>query len=162
MTALFEKTKRTEYYVTTEGYILSKRIKDGFIRKKKLTINKKRGYYYLRTKTHNYSVHRLVASAFINNSNNKETVNHIDGNKLNNNISNLEWMTPKENNRHAIENGLSKKIGKNEGNIKYTNEQCKDVLLMINNGMTYKEAGSKYKMPYSTVAHLARGSRRKI
>lgn len=55
-----------------------------------------------------YLVHRLVALSFIRNTENKEYVNHIDGNKLNNNINNLEWSTPSENNFHSIKSNLNK------------------------------------------------------
>ena len=51
-------------------------------------------------------VHRLVAKAFIPNINNLQQINHIDGNKENNFVGNLEWCSPKDNNIHAIKNGL--------------------------------------------------------
>ena len=51
-------------------------------------------------------IHRLVAEAFIPNPNEYQQINHIDGNKKNNNKSNLEWCTGSQNIRHAYENGL--------------------------------------------------------
>lgn len=52
-------------------------------------------------------VHRIVACAFVPNPGNKKTVNHIDGNPMNNHAGNLEWATHSENQKHAYDNGLT-------------------------------------------------------
>ncbi|MBD3880043.1 MAG: HNH endonuclease [Quinella sp. 1Q5] len=69
-----------------------------------------------------FRVNRLVALCFIPNPENKPHVNHIDGNKFNNHVSNLEWATPKENQRHAAKLGLIKS-GADNYQAAFTNEQ---------------------------------------
>ena len=64
-----------------------------------------------------FLVHRLVAKAFIPNNDGKPEVNHLDGDKLNNCVTNLEWVTAKENQIHSVKCGL-KKSGESAVNSK--------------------------------------------
>ena len=68
------------------------------------------GYKYVSLtkdgKRRNFMLHRLIAATFIPNPDHKPYINHKDGNKLNNHISNLEWCTSSENNLHAYRTGL--------------------------------------------------------
>jgi hypothetical protein len=77
-------------------------------------------------KIKNCRCHRLIASAFIPNPKNKPYINHIDGNKLNNNVDNLEWCTPAENDRHAAKLGL-KPHGEGSHFAKLTSEEVEAI-----------------------------------
>jgi hypothetical protein len=66
-------------------------------------------------------IHRLVALAFIPNTDSKPQVNHKDGNKENNSVGNLEWNTAQENSQHAYRTGLSQAVtGEKHGQSKLT------------------------------------------
>ena len=97
--------------------------KDGYLRIK-ISVN---SYQYTR------AVHRLVAQAFIPNPENKPEINHIDGNKTNNDVSNLEWATRKENAHHAIQIGLYNPRGENNAYSKYTEKQIREACELMEN-----------------------------
>ena len=86
-----------------------------------------RGYYSVGIKKRTHMVHRLVAQAFIPNPCNKPFVNHIDGNKLNNCVDNLEWCTAAENNQHARDTGLNPQTSGYK--IQYKNSSTKKIAL---------------------------------
>jgi hypothetical protein len=73
----------------------------------------KRGYFQVvlwkKGKRKDVCIHRLVALAFLGKNNKRNQVNHIDGNKKNNTLPNLEWVTPKENTDHAFQTGIRTK-----------------------------------------------------
>lgn len=93
--------------VSSEGRVLS--LLSGKPRILKTTVDSK-GYHRIRVTIErdkkSFKLHREVAKAFIPNINNLPQVNHKDGNKNNNSVSNLEWVTNRENALHAIKNGL--------------------------------------------------------
>ena len=99
------ENEQYKYYITRQGVVYTKRKRDNRVSKKR-TFNKG-GYPQIRIrlggKERQYSVHRLVAEAFIPNPDNKPQVNHIDGNRQNPSADNLEWVTAKENSIHASE-----------------------------------------------------------
>ncbi len=95
------------YKIIENGDVIS--YKQALPVKLKHTINKA-GYPWITLQCKNQRkqacIHRLIALAFIPNPENKATVNHIDGNKTNHSISNLEWATQSENILHAFRTGL--------------------------------------------------------
>ena len=82
-------------------------------------------------KTFKISVHRLVAEAFIPNPENKPHVNHKDGNRSNNLVSNLEWCTQKENVRHAMD-VLGCKFQNNLGKVGHNRRKIRQIDVTTN------------------------------
>jgi NUMOD4 motif/HNH endonuclease len=88
---------------------------------------------YENSKGKSFSIHRLVAMAFLSNDENKNIVNHKDGIKTNNFAENLEWCTHKENARHAWETGLSS-CNENQRNSLIERNSKKVYQIDINSG----------------------------
>lgn len=99
----------TWYYITEDGHCFNS--KTGKYLKGQINLTNGYLYFYITfpdgTKKR-LLAHRLVAQAFIPNPENKTEVNHIDGNKINNIVENLEWVAPSENQQHALNLELRK------------------------------------------------------
>lgn len=111
-----------------------------------------------------YLVHRIVAEAFLPNSDKKETVNHIDGNKANNNINNLEWCTQRENNIHAHKTGLAKitieQIKGQCARAKLTKRQVLEIKELYNQGKTLTELAVLYNVSKAQICRIVNGKSR--
>jgi len=112
--------KDTPYYITEDGIYRDGKLLSHHISNK--------GYklvsMHLNGKSVRFNLHRLIAEHYIPNPDNKPQVNHIDGNKLNNHYTNLEWVTNQENRNHAIENSLHK-VGVDCYNHKFTEDDIR-------------------------------------
>lgn len=102
--------------------------------------------------------HRIVAETYLINK--SIQVNHKDGNKSNNNVDNLEWVTNSENQIHAHKNGL-KKNGNQLWNGKFTKEQVEQMKGFRKDGMFYYEIAKLFNTTKGTVHAIVNGKRYK-
>ena len=104
-------------------------------------------------KSRAFSVHRLVATMFIENPENLPMVNHKDGDKQNPNVDNLEWCTSYYNNMHAISNGL-RRSGEDSPLSKITNKTVEEVCELLELGWKNKDIANELNISYSTVQNI--------
>lgn len=107
-------------------------------------------YVSVNSRRKGFSVHRLLAMAFIPNPEHKPEVNHKDGVKSNNSLSNLEWVTKSENIIHAYKTGLQKFIQPEEMRIR-------DMIicdLYANAGLTHHQLGTIFNMATPNVTRI--------
>lgn len=128
------------------NYIKPRKDKDGYL-KYTLCLNNKSKQFF---------AHRLVANHFLNNSNNLPQVNHKDGNKENNHCSNLEWISIKNNNLHALKNGL-RDMKNNKLSMKVEQYDLNNNLLNV-----YKSANDAKRITGLSQGHISECCRGEI
>lgn len=141
-------------------FISSKRIVKERILKPKIS-----KYGYLEVSLHKEGklstkrVNRLVATAFINNVNNYPQVNHIDGDKLNNKVDNLEWVSNSMNQLHAHKTGLKRSLkGENSNRAILTNEKVLEMKNKYKSGSKIKDLHKEFGIKYTTCWHIIKGN----
>ena len=111
-----------------------------------------------------YDIHRVIALHFIPNPENKEYVNHIDGNKQNNSLENLEWSTPSENQLHAFRTGLKPNVSRVASEICKARvgdkHPCSIKLIDTKTGVIYHsitEAAKKHGVSITLIGYYLKG-----
>lgn len=139
------------YEVSSEGRV--RRVKTGKILKYIISNNGYATQIIYKNKTpKNFRLHRLVATAFVPNPQNKPYVNHIDNNPMNNCVSNLEWCTSKENMDHCVKQGRRvNHIGEKNGQSKLTTTQVREILDSI---LPQKELSIIYGVSQSNISSI--------
>lgn len=103
-------------------------------------------------------VHRMVAEEFIPNPQKKPFVNHKDGDKWNNHITNLEWVTAKENRKHAVDTGLMKDKAEDNGNSKLANSEVFRIReLYKTNLLKQQELATIFGVSQVEIGNIVRG-----
>ena len=143
------------HWVNKKGEVLGRK-------GKKLSLSKTvKGYPQIMLKTKQvkkgFRIHRLVAEYFIYNDNPeiKNQVNHIDGNKENNSVENLEWCSNKENHEHKMRNNLNVALKGSEHHNSVLTEQ--DVINIFKSKEPYNKLIKKYNISKSTISSIKCG-----
>lgn len=129
-----------------------KKIMKSFIMKQ----NEVKGYltilFYNNSIRKKYQSHRVVANHFIQNIENKKTVNHINGNKKDNTVNNLEWLNHSEQQKHAVKIGLrNKTLGENSNFSKLNETSIKAIRELYKQKVKQKEIALMYNINRNTV-----------
>lgn len=148
-----------DYYITDDGrlysgatnkFLSTQLDKDGYVKCRMISSDGKR---------HRYSIHRLMMENFYPREDMDQLqVNHIDGNKQNNNLNNLEWTTPSENTKHAFSIGLKTQQGVNNNACKYSEETILKAIEML---LSKKYSGAEIDRQLGFCKDYANSIRRK-
>ena len=151
MASVIENNRFNDYLIYKDGTVVS------LLTGKHITKRVgPKGYYQINLciggKCKTFLFHRLMANMFIENPNNLPCVNHIDGNKLNNELSNLEWVTYSGTTQHALRTGLvhpAKGIETKYG--QFTETDIKDIRRLYSLGSSQYKLAERYNTTRSAI-----------
>lgn len=103
-----------------------------------------------------FFLHRLLAEHFLLKLSHHKDVNHIDGNKSNNNLQNLEWVTRSENNKHAYKLGLKCKKGEKHHSNKLKNKDILKIRKLLIKGIKQTIIAKEFNVDQSTISYIKR------
>lgn len=142
------------YYITDTGELYSNYT--GEMKRIKTQINNRGREQVKLSDRKTYTIHRLVAMAFIPNPNNLPEVNHIDGNPLNNHVENLEWCDRSYNISHAWETGLQPQ--RHASNCSLTQEEADSIrYLYSKENYSIKDLSEMYSVCKTTIKDILNG-----
>lgn len=152
----------TNYFVSNLGRIeitKSRKYPNGIVRDNSSFYKDRDGYPHIsyrnsEGKLTSSSIHRLVAKAFIpNEDSSKICVNHIDGDRTNNKVSNLEWVTPKENVYHSFQYG-KRKICKNIPRVTKLTDYQVSQIGFLRDYYTLKKIADLFNVSYTSIKNI--------
>ena len=139
------------YGVRSDGCIVKLErlsLRDRRPRKMKSSFDKS-GYAVVNLRGNKQYVHRLVASAFLKNPEDKPQVAHKDGDPSNPHVLNLRWSTQKENEADKIRHGTAR--WQDRGSRTFTQEQCEDLTLEYSLCLSFRKLAKKYGVSHQTI-----------
>jgi hypothetical protein len=149
-----------QYLINKEGSIYSK-ITNRYLK----PYRTKEGYVVIPLKGKLHRLHRLLALQYIDNPENKPLINHKNGIKYDNRLENLEWVTAKENTRHAWDNNLCKTIRHWKGKTGENHNTSKAIIQMDMEGnfiakhIGIRNIATKMNIKYQSIVRCASGKR---
>ena len=149
----------SKYAVSEDGFVYSKaKSKDGSY-KLRVGVLDTSTYYRMNLRLDDgtvkkFLVHRLVAITHLPNPNNLPEVNHKDGNKLNNKVSNLEWVTRNQNIQHSFDTGLNTSVGERNGRHEITEDTVRVIKSLLSEH-SVKEVSVITGIKYNMVAKIS-------
>ena len=153
------------YKVSSEGVLIGtprKGTKGGVAKQYKMSHGYMEYHLYKNNIRYHRTVHRLLANHFIPNPENKPFINHIDGNRANNSLENLEWVTNGENVQHAMRSGRLDISGEKHHNVKLTDHEVLEIRDLYKHRIyLQREIGEIYGVRQSTINGIIRNKSRK-